>query len=151
MECKVLNIIETGDHGGAGNLVICEIVLMHIDEKILGDDGKIDPWKLDAVARLGSDWYCRVQGDSIFKVPKPLDKLGIGFDQLPEAIRNSKVLTGNDLGLLANVEKLPDQHLVEQLKIEKQLPDIEAIHLEAQRLIRKGDVEEAWKLLLKKI
>jgi flavin reductase (DIM6/NTAB) family NADH-FMN oxidoreductase RutF len=152
MECKVLQIIETGDQGAAGNLVICQIELMHIKEEILGEDGKIDPWKLDAVARLGSDWYCRVQGDSIFKVPKPLDKVGIGVDQIPEAIRKSKILTGNDLGLLGNVEKLPDQNSIAEfqnryeVKIAIQDGEI-ARHKLAHQLIEDGKVEEAWKVL----
>src|SRR5688572_6566577 len=117
MECKVLQIIQTGDQGAAGNLVICEVMLMHIKEEILDPEGRIDPWKLDAVARLGSDYYCRVQGDMIFKVPKPLDRLGIGVDQLPERIRKSKILTGNDLGLLANVEQLPDEQSIAAFKV----------------------------------
>jgi flavin reductase (DIM6/NTAB) family NADH-FMN oxidoreductase RutF len=153
MECNVLNIIETGNEGAAGNLVICEIVLMHINEEILDAEGKIDPWKLDAVARLGSDWYCRVQGDSIFKVPKPLDKLGIGFDQIPESIRKSNVLTGNDLGQLANVEQLPDE---DSIRAFKNKPEIQsairegeiAIHRLARQLIEAGKIEDAWKTLL---
>src|SRR5688572_7953282 len=107
MECKVLDVVATSDKGGAGNLVICEVLLMHIREDILDADGRIDPHKIDTVARLGGDWYCRVNGDALFKVPKPLDKLGIGVDQIPERIRLSNVLTGNDLGMLGNVESLP--------------------------------------------
>src|SRR5688572_27818770 len=107
-ECKVLQVIKTGDQGAAGNLVICEILLAHIKDEVLDADGKIDPFKLDAVARMGGDWYCRAQGDALFQVPKPLEKIGIGIDQLSEQIRNSKILTGNDLGMLANVEKIPD-------------------------------------------
>ncbi len=137
MECKVLQIIQTGDQGAAGNLVICEIVLMHIHESVLDAEGKIDPWKLDAVARLGGDYYCRVQGDMIFKVPKPLDKVGIGIDQLPDTIRNSKILTGNDLGMLANIEKLPSgPHSAD-----------ESVHKNAHLLLQKGMIEEAWKVL----
>jgi flavin reductase (DIM6/NTAB) family NADH-FMN oxidoreductase RutF len=153
MECKVLNIIETGDRGAAGNLVICEILLMHINEEILDAEGKIDPWKLDAVARLGSDWYCRVQGNSIFNVPKPLDKLGIGFDQIPESIRKSKVLTGNDLGILANVEKLPDENSIVEFKKSIEYKSLAGKgetdrHLVAQELLKSGKIDEAWKLLL---
>ena len=148
MECKVLQIIETGDQGAAGNLVICEIILMHINEEILDGDGKIDPWKLDAVARLGGDYYARIQGDSIFKGPKPLERLGIGFDQMPEAIRRSKILTGNDLAILGNVEKLPEEILINQYKKKLEIQGTEAIHAKAQRLINEGKVDEAWLLLL---
>lgn len=153
MECKVLQIIETGDQGAAGNLVICEIVLMHIKEEVLGDDGKIDPWKLDVVARLGNDWYCRVQGESIFKVPKPLDKQGIGVDRIPEPIRKSKVLTGNDLGLLGNVERLPEQDAIREFKnkaeVQSAIRDGEtAIHRLAHQLIEAGRIDDAWKVLL---
>jgi flavin reductase (DIM6/NTAB) family NADH-FMN oxidoreductase RutF len=153
MECKVLQIIQTGDQGGAGNLVICEVLLMHIKEEILDQEGRIDPWKLDAVARLGADWYCRVQGDSIFKVPKPLDKVGIGIDQLPEHIRKSKILTGNDLGLLGNVEKLPDQDAVNAFEtngeVQVALQNGEpALHQLAHHFLQEGNVMDAWKILL---
>lgn len=153
MECKVLQIIQTGDRGGAGNLVICEVLLMHIQEEVLDEEGRIDPWKLDAVARLGSDWYCRVQGDAIFKVPKPNDKVGIGVDSLPDAIRKSKVLTGNDLGLLGNIEKLPDEVSVADFKNK---PDVKvalaqgetALHTLAHEYLKEENVVDAWKVLL---
>lgn len=153
MECKVLQIIQTGDGGAAGNLVICEILLMHIKEEILDADGRIDPWKLDAVARLGGDYYCRVQGDSIFKVPKPLEKTGIGIDQMPENIRRSKILTGNDLGLLGNVERLPDQDSIAEFKnrneVRVALQNGEvALHQLAHQFLKDEKVEEAWKTLL---
>lgn len=136
MECKVLQIIETGTQGAAGNLVICEIVMMHIAESVLDNDGRIDPWKLDAVARLGGDYYCRVQGDMIFKVPKPLEKIGIGIDQLPETIRHSKILTGNDLGMLANVPTLPRGKFLDTTS-----------HRKAHELLKQGLVDEAWRAL----
>jgi flavin reductase (DIM6/NTAB) family NADH-FMN oxidoreductase RutF len=153
MECKVLNVIETGQQGGAGMLVICEVVLMHVREEVLGTDGRIDPWKLDAVARLGSDWYCRVQGDSIFKVPKPLDRLGIGIDQMPESIRKSRILTGNDLGLLGNVEQLPDQTAIDNFKKKSEVQEAlqqgeMALHQLAHELLRQEQVDDAWKVLL---
>jgi flavin reductase (DIM6/NTAB) family NADH-FMN oxidoreductase RutF len=153
MECKVLRVIETGDKGGAGNLVLCEIVKMHIAENILDEEGRIDPFKLDAVARLGSDWYCRVQGNSIFKVPKPLDRMGIGIDKLPENIRTSKVLTGNDLGLLGNVETLPDQQAIDVFKHDNRVSVAlqkgeRAVHKLAQEYLAEGKVNDAWKILL---
>jgi flavin reductase (DIM6/NTAB) family NADH-FMN oxidoreductase RutF len=153
MECKVLQVIQTGDQGGAGNLVLCEVLLMHISEEVLDAEGRIDPFKLDAVARLGADWYCRVQGESIFKVPKPLERMGIGVDRIPERIRLSNVLTGNDLGMLGNVEKLPDE---ESIKEFRHLPEVHqalmkgehVVHQLAHRYLEEGRVDEAWKLLL---
>jgi flavin reductase (DIM6/NTAB) family NADH-FMN oxidoreductase RutF len=153
MECKVLQVIKTGDMPAAGNLVICEILRMHIKEDILDAEGRIDPFKLDAVARLGADWYCRVKGDSIFKVPKPLDKLGIGVDEIPEHIRMSNVLTGNDLGLLGNVERLPDRTTIDETKEEPHFKTAlqqgqDAVQQLAKEYLKKGDVAGAWKILL---
>ncbi len=153
MECNVLQIVPTGTEGGAGNLVICEVILMHIKEEVLDAQGKIDPFKLDAVARLGGDWYCRVQGDAIFKVPKPLDRLGIGVDSIPASIRFSKILTGNDLGLLGNVERLPDinnvQDFMAMYPIEQALQaGDDAVHTMACIFLSEGKTEEAWKILL---
>lgn len=153
MECNVLQIVPTGTEGGAGNLVICEVILMHIKEEVLDAQGKIDPFKLDAVARLGGDWYCRVQGDAIFKVPKPLDRLGIGVDNIPASIRYSKILTGNDLGLLGNIERLPDitnvQDFMANYPIEQALQAGEdAVHTMARIFLSEGKTEEAWKILL---
>ncbi len=149
-ECKVLQVIKTGEQGAAGNLVICEIILAHIKDEILDTEGKIDPFKLDAVSRMGGDWYCRAQGDALFKVPKPLDKIGIGIDQLPEQIRNSKILTGNDLGMLANVEIIPKENK-QVLSNEEQAmitEGREAVHRLAQKYLQGGKVEEAWNILL---
>ncbi|HAV54001.1 MAG TPA: flavin reductase, partial [Aequorivita sp.] len=99
LECKVNDVIKLGTEGGAGNLVICEVVKIHIKEEILSDDGSIDPFKIDTVSRLGGNWYSRAK-EGLFEVPKPLTTLGMGVDSLPEEIRRSKVLTGNDLGML---------------------------------------------------
>jgi Flavin reductase like domain len=150
-ECRVLQVVPTGTEGGAGNLVICEVLSMYIKDQVLDKDGRIDPTMLDAVARLGGDWYCRVSGDSLFKIPKPLEKLGIGFDQLPENILKSKILTGNDLGKLSNVERVPEDHqLDEQSTIALQraiLQGEEAVHKLAQEYLEQGRVEQAWKIL----
>lgn len=143
MECKVLQVIQTGNTGAAGNLVICQVLLMHVKEEVLDGRGGIDPFKLDAVARLGRDWYCRVHGDSIFQVPRPTDKIAIGIDQLPPSIRNSNVLTGNDLGLLASVERIP-------VSIDDGSPgdsEREANHRLAQKYLREGNITEAWNVL----
>ncbi len=142
-ECKVLDVIKTGDQGAAGNLVICEVVMAHIKDEILDAEGKIDPFKLDAVARMGGDWYCRANGEALFKVPKPLDKIGIGIDQLPVEIRNSKILTGNDLGKLANVESIPSVNSLGNT----QTSSDDSVHRVAQKYLSEGKVDEAWKVL----
>ncbi|MCC2545030.1 flavin reductase family protein [Hymenobacter sp. BT175] len=120
-ECVVEQVIPLGQNNGAGNLVICRVVLAHFREDILTSTGTgIDPFKLDAVARLGADWYCRASGSSLFEVPKPNRHIGIGIDQLPEHIRHSDVLTGNNLGRLGNIEAsaLPDAESVEAFRNE---------------------------------
>lgn len=152
-ECKVNQVVPLGDKGGAGNLVICEVLLFHIYERVLDEEGRIDPWKLDAVARMGGDYYCRAQGDAIFKVPKPIEKKGIGVDQLPDSIRLSKVLTGNDLAQLANVEQIVDEKAVgEWLQVPENARKIheseEYTHRVASDLLKDGRLEEAWLLLL---
>jgi flavin reductase (DIM6/NTAB) family NADH-FMN oxidoreductase RutF len=159
IECMVKEIISTGDKGGAGQLVVCEIVMMHIDNMILDESGKIDPFKIDQVARLGGNWYSRA-ASGLFTVPKPLTTLGIGVDQLPAAVRNSKILTGNDLGVLGNTENLP---LEEEINSYKQREDVKkffdslqddkenltmAVHIAARKLIENSNVNEAWLLLL---
>ncbi len=160
MECKVLNVIETGHEGGAANLVICEIVLMHVSEEVLTEDQKIDPNKIDLVARMGFDWYCRASGDALFEVAKPNSKHGIGIDQIPVRIKLSKVLTGNNLGQLGNVDELPtDEEMNEYRKsaeiknvtdrFGKNSEELELhLHQRAKVLLEKGEVHEAWKVLL---
>jgi flavin reductase (DIM6/NTAB) family NADH-FMN oxidoreductase RutF len=157
MECKVLEVKHLGAEGGAGNLIICEIMLMHINENILDSNGKIDQLKLHHVARLGGNWYVKVSADNLFKVEKPNVELGIGFDNLPETIRNSKILTGNHLGQLANVHEIQmidpafeDEKLknifqyysTDPIEMEKEL------HLYAAELLDEGKVSEAWQVLL---
>ena len=149
MECKVNEIISLGNEGGAGNLIICEVVKLHMDENILDADGKIDPNKIDTVARMGGNWYNRSK-KGMFEVPKPLSKLGIGVDNLPKDIRESKVLTGNDLGMLANVEEIPSYNNDNLFKVEKSqtLNSQEEIHKRAQSYLCEGKLEEAWNILL---
>jgi flavin reductase (DIM6/NTAB) family NADH-FMN oxidoreductase RutF len=159
-ECVINEIKSLGNTPGAGNLVIAEIKLMHINEAILDADGKIDQEKIDHVARLGGDWYCRVTPESLFKVAKPAKTIGIGVDAIPYAIRNSKILTGNNLGQLGNVETLPADTEIEAYA---QLPEIKEVldatigdaatrethlHLKAKELLDAGKVGDAWKLLL---
>lgn len=146
MECKVLQVIQTGSTGGAGNLVICQVLLMHVKEEVVDEQGTgIDPFKLDAVARLGREWYCRVQGNSIFQVPRPNEKLAIGIDQLPPSIRYSRILTGNDLGLLASIEHLPETN--KKYAATGNI-DLEAKHRRAQIFLQKGQITEAWAVLM---
>jgi flavin reductase (DIM6/NTAB) family NADH-FMN oxidoreductase RutF len=159
LECKVKQVIELGENGGAGNLIICEVVLMHISEDVLDDNKQIDPRKIDLVARMGGNWYSRSNGDALFEVAKPLLTLGIGVDQIPASIRNSTVLTGNHLGMLGNIEKLPApdevsayrdatlKPLFDSRKNDKQSLTKE-IHLHAKNLLDQNKVEEAWKTLL---
>jgi flavin reductase (DIM6/NTAB) family NADH-FMN oxidoreductase RutF len=158
LECVVKDIISLGESAGSGNLVIAEVKLMHISESVLGDNGKIDQRKMDHVARLGGDWYCRVTNDNLFEVAKPVRTVGIGIDAIPLAIRNSKVLTGNNLGQLGNVEALP---AFEAIAANAALPGIKGvfnadnsetqIHLKAKQLLDEGRVDEAWKILLMKL
>ena len=139
-ECKVNDVISLGEHGGAGNLVICEVVKLHLDESILDEEGRVDPLKIDTVARMGGNWYSRAKA-GLFEVEKPLRTLGIGVDALPEAIRFSKVLTGNDLGMLANVEQLPEGAGSGTNPSEEKQKN-------AQQMLLKGDVESAWNILI---
>jgi len=160
MECRVLQVIETGDQGGAANLIICEILKMHIAEEVLDADQKIDQQKIDLVARMGADMYCRASGGAIFKVEKPNLKLGIGFDQIPLTIRNSTVLSGNDLGVLGNVEQLPSKEEIKTFTEREEVRKLTAAlnedqqnktfatHLAAKKLIAEGKVQEAWMLLM---
>ncbi|MBL3656181.1 flavin reductase family protein [Fulvivirga sediminis] len=148
-ECKVNKVEPMGDQGGAGILVICEVLLVHIDDAILDKNQVIDPYKLDAVARMGANWYARAQGDAIFEIPKPLRKLGIGVDQIPESIRNSDVLTGNNLGRLGNVEELPTADEVQSYAKEQKLKGEKVeLHQQAKQHLENGEVLEAWKILL---
>lgn len=152
-ECRVNQVIPLGREGGAGNLVICEVLLIHVDDTILDEQGRVDPFKLDAVARMGNNFYCRAQADQIFEVAKPNEKLGMGFDQLPPHIKNSMVLTGNDLGQLANIEKLPSLEAIDKVKSRAEVQqamakDTSHLHLLAQEYLRAGMLEEAWCVLL---
>lgn len=152
MECKVLQVIQTGTMGSAGNLVICEVLLMHVSEEVMDSHGDIDPFKLDAVGRLGKEWYCRVQGNAIFSVPRPGIVPGIGVDQLPPEIRLSKVLTGNDLGMLASVEKIPDRpdpSVLNDNRVQAaREKGTEAVHRLAQQYLLEGKVAGAWGVLV---
>ncbi|MHA7842156.1 MAG: flavin reductase family protein [Winogradskyella sp.] len=154
MECKVNEIVKLGTEGGAGNLVICEVVKLHISEEVMNDDNTINQEALDLVARAGGSYYSRAKS-GFFEIPKPLQTLGIGVDNLPDHVRNSMILTGNNLGMLANVDKLPTKEEVKKFvnDISERYPNLKtATHREKHKLARNylsyGDVESAWKLLL---
>ena len=157
LECKVLEVKPLGTEGGAGNLVICEVLCMHIDESILDENNKIDQTKINHVARLGGDWYCKVDANSLFKVAKPNAQLGIGVDALPAAIRNSKILSGNHLGQLANVHDMPVvdpnfendtlKQIVQYYNLDPQEMETET-HKLSSILLNDGNITDAWQVLL---
>jgi len=159
-ECKVNQVVKLGEEGGAGNLVVCEVLLAHFDESILDENTTINPYKLDAVARMGASYYCRAQGDALFTLPRPGRKNSLGVDQMPAHIRESKVLTGNNLGRLGMVDQLPDTETVAAFCKEPAVTDLlerykdeptaleEQLHHLAQTFLEKGEVEKAWCVLL---
>ena len=157
-ECKVLEIKSLGDNGGAGQLVIAELLYMHVDDNILNDTATmIDPFKLNLVARLGGDWYCKIDASNLFEIDKPTTKIAIGIDALPLSIRNSKTLTGNNLGQLANVHELP---FIDAAFVDEKLKNIiqyyaidptemeQELHFYAKELLEQNKVQSAWQVLL---
>jgi len=158
-ECKVNEVIELGDGGGAGNLVICEVTRIHINDEVLDQDGKIDQHKIDLVSRMGGNWYCRADKTSMFEITKPIVTKGIGVDAIPKDIRLSTILTGNDLGQLGGIEELPNETDVNDYKLlelsdlfvsleDKQAALEIALHQRAKELLTENKLEEAWKTLL---
>lgn len=143
-ECKVTEIIAMGDKGGAGNLVFAEILKIHIEEGVLDDAGNIDPFRMKIVSRYGGSWYGKTTKDSIYKITKPISRLGMGVDNLPEEIRNSKILTGSNLAILASAESIPSKNN----SISKQEKTLKEKHVLAKELLSKGKVNEAWQILL---
>lgn len=158
-ECKVNEVIELGDQGGAGNLIICEVLRIHLKESLLDQNEMIDQHKIDLVSRMGGNWYCRADKNSMFEIQKPITTCGIGFDALPTDIRNSSILSGNDLGQLAGIEQLPNETDVNEYKLlelselflslEEDAVQLEIeIHKRAQDLLKRNLLEEAWLTLL---
>jgi flavin reductase (DIM6/NTAB) family NADH-FMN oxidoreductase RutF len=146
MECKVLEVKELGTGGGAGNLIICEVVKMHVSENVLDENGKIDQYKIDLVARMGGSVYCRANSDALFEIAKPISTIGIGIDALPGFIRNSNELTGNDLGQMGSLEQLPNQDEIADL-----ISDLGSFSIEkVKALLSENEVEKAIALLLSK-
>jgi len=158
-ECKVIEVKELGTEGGAGNLIICEVMKIHIAEAVLDENGMIDQHKIDLVSRMGGNWYCRADKNSMFEIQKPITTCGIGYDALPKDILQSSILTGNDLGHLAGIENLPDETAVNEYKL-LELSDLflslednakaleQALHIRAQQLLKENKLEEAWLSLL---
>ena len=158
-ECKVQQIIELGQEGGAGNLIICEVVQLHIQEGLLNENGLIDQHKIDLVARMGANWYCRANADAMFEIKKPITTCGIGYDALPQDIKGSNILSANDLGQLAGIEALPNETDVNEYKLLELSPlflELEhdavlleqALHQRAHELLAQNQLEEAWLTLL---
>ena len=155
-ECKVNEIISLGNQGGAGNLVICEVLKIHINESVLDDNGTIDPHKIDLVSRMGGNWYSRAN-QGLFEVAKPLTTLGIGVDQIPDFIKESAVFDGNDLGKLGNIEALPTTEEINifvnknfAVKGVLSADDVLKQHQKAKEYLDENDVDSAWKVLLAK-
>jgi len=157
LECKVNEVKSLGNEGGSGNLVICEVLRMHIDDSFLDENKKIDQRKIHHIARLGGDWYCKVDETNLFHVQKPNTELGIGIDVLPPSIRSSKILSGNNLGQLANVHEMPviepsfdDAHLKNIIQYYSVNPDDmeRELHTYAKKLLEEHKVKEAWQVLL---
>ena len=158
-ECRVQQVIETGANGGAGNLVLCEVVMIHVNEDVLDGNGKIDQRKIDLVGRMGGSVYCRAHGDALFELQQPNTHIGVGVDALPASVRSSHILTGNDLGMLGSSVIIPDETSVNEYKL-TELSDTfialqgkpeelqNALHQHAKELLKNGRVEDAWKALL---
>jgi flavin reductase (DIM6/NTAB) family NADH-FMN oxidoreductase RutF len=153
-ECVVDQVIALGDGPGAGNLVLAKVVQIHVKKAFLDADGNLDTPKLDLVARMGGNWYCRANGDALFEIPKPIRTQGIGVDMLPEAVRNSVVLTGNNLGRLGNLEELPTKEAIAKITEHAEVKsilngaeDVLEIHKLAQRWLADGKTEDALALL----
>lgn len=158
LECKINEVKSLGEEGGAGQLIIAEVLCIHVDEAILNKEGTmIDPAKMQHIARLGGDWYCKVDASNLFKVAKPNVQLGIGVDALPNGIKNSSILTGNHLGQLANVHSLPTidptfeddrlKNIVQYYSINPNEMEKE-LHYYAKELLAADKVEQAWQILL---
>ena len=143
-ECKVNDVLELGKAGGAGNLVICTVLKIHIDEKVIDEKGELDPLKLNLVSRYGKNWYGKTTKESLYEIVKPISKIGMGIDQLPDHIRKSNILSGNELAILASIEKTP-------LKKDFPLRDNKNTsekHILAKDFLKEGKFKEAWQILL---
>ena len=156
MECRVKDIIKLGESGGAGHLIICEVLRMHVDEDVLDESGKIDPHKIDLMGRMGRAFYVRASGSAIHKIFQSVVQIGVGFDQLPEGVRNSTILSGNDLGQLASLVELPDQNRIQQVKKEDDIVQQilntdsprDGLHQYAKELLQKEDADKSYAMVI---
>ena len=142
-ECKVNSIVELGNEGGSGNLVICEVLKIHINNNVLDDQGNIDPLKLDIISRLGSNWYGKTNQSSLYEITRPISRIGIGIDNLPEDILTSNILSGSDLAILASIEAIPNKKNNNTTPLKR-----EEKHILAKKLLKEGKIDEAWKILI---
>jgi len=159
LECRVNQVVELGQGGSAGNLIICQVIKLHINKDVLNEHGDIDQQKIDLVARMGKNWYCRADKNSMFELAQPVNTVGIGFDQLPQEIKNSTILTASELGMLASIEQIPTETQVNEYKL-LELSDFflslednpieleQVLHAHAQQLLAKNKIYEAWQVLL---
>ena len=143
-ECKVNKIINLGEKGGAGSLVLCEVLKIHIEESILNENEIIDPIKLNIISRLGGDWYGKTTPESIYKIAKPISKIGMGFDNLPKNIKDSTILTGNELAILASIENIPEKEKFDL----RENKNTKEKHILAKEFLSQGKTKEAWQILL---
>ena len=143
-ECKVTQIIALGNNGGAGNLVVCEVLKIHIDNRVLENDQTINPFKLNIVSRYGKNWYGKTTTDSLYEIAKPISKTGIGIDQLPDVIKESTILTGSDLAILASIEKIPEK---KDFTLRDENNTTEK-HILAKAFLEQNETEKAWQILL---
>ena len=143
-ECKINDIITLGKQGGAGNLVIAEVIKMHINQNILDDNDNIDPFKLNVISRYGGDWYGKTSKESLYKIKKPISSIGMGFDNLPKEIKQSKILNGSDLAILASTEKIPDKEKTNKYSD----MSLKEKHILAKEFLSQDKIEEAWQILL---
>ncbi len=158
-DCRVNDVVELGELGGAGNLVICEVVKIHINEAVLDENQMIDQKKIDLVSRMGGNWYCRADENSMFEINKPITTIGVGFDNIPMYIIQSNILTGNELGQLAGIEEIPSETDVNEYKL-MELSDLfiglednaalleTELHKKASELLKQEKIQEAWMTLL---
>jgi len=153
-ECKVIDIVSLGSDGGAGNLVICEVLKTHISDNVLGSDGRIDPFKMDLVARAGGSYYSRAKS-GFFEIPKPISTCGIGVDALPKFVKESSIFTGNDLGKLANITNLPSKESIDRFVEDQRQQGLDILQMDqaekqhkAKTFLDHNDVENAWFILL---
>ena len=143
-ECKVNEVITLGEEGGAGSLVLCQILKMHIDTEVLDENNAIDPFKLNIVSRLGANWYGKTTKESLYEIVKPISRMGMGIDKLPEEIRTSEILTGNELAILASAENIPTK---KEFSLAEEKSTVEK-HILAKELLSQGKAQDAWQLLL---